>query len=112
MKQKEFLIIVISVFSLTLLWVIFNIYHNRATSTITDPLNFQIIPIEGKFDKESIRKIKERNRVNPFFETINKPIDVASPDINVQADSSSSSSSELDSQTDSTTQDKTNSLNQ
>lgn len=68
MKQKDFLIILIPLFILTILWVVFNIYHNHVTSTIKDPLTFQIIPIEGKFDTNSINKIKNRQRVNPLYE--------------------------------------------
>ena len=68
MKQKDILIILVSLFILTVLWVIFNIYHNYVTSTIKDPLSIQIIPIEGKFDKDTISKIKNRKRVDPLYE--------------------------------------------
>lgn len=68
MKQKDFLIILIPAFLLSILWVVFSIYHNLTTSTIKDPLTFQIIPIEGKFDTETINKLKEKQRINPLFD--------------------------------------------
>lgn len=70
MKQKDFLIILIPGVVLSILWVVFTIYHNLTTSTIKDPLNFQIMPIEGKFDTETINKLKEKQRINPLFDII------------------------------------------
>ncbi|MBI2621138.1 MAG: hypothetical protein HYW63_00635 [Candidatus Levybacteria bacterium] len=68
MKQRDFLIILSSFFILTVLWVIFNIYHSFVTSTIKDPLSVQIIPIEGTFDLNTINKLKARKRVSPLYE--------------------------------------------
>lgn len=67
MKQRDLLIILVPAFLLSILWIIFSIYHNLTTSTIKDPLNSQIIPIEGKFDTATINKLKEKQRVNPLF---------------------------------------------
>lgn len=69
MKQKDFLIILIPAFIITILWVTFSIYHNYSTSTITDPLTIQIIPISGSFDTNAISKIKSRQSVNPLFDS-------------------------------------------
>lgn len=73
MKQKDFLIILIPAFILTILWVVFSIYHNYATSTIKDPLTFQTIPIDGKFDKLTIENIKNRQRIDPLYELLALP---------------------------------------
>lgn len=70
MKQREFAIILVPAFILTVLWVLFNVYHNYFTSTIQDPLTYQIIPIEGKFDINTINEVKQRKRVNPSNEII------------------------------------------
>jgi len=74
MKRKDFLIILIPFFILTILWVIFNVYHNYVTSTIEDPLTFQIISIEGNFDEETLNNIQNRKRVIPKFEVSNNTI--------------------------------------
>lgn len=66
MKQKELLIILIPMFLVTVLWVIFNIYHNHVSSTITDPLTLQIIPIDGEFNITSLESIKDRKRIEPL----------------------------------------------
>lgn len=68
MKQKELLIILIPSFILTILWVIFSIYHNHVTSTVKNPLTIQTIPIVGKFDTNTIEALKNRQKVNPLYE--------------------------------------------
>lgn len=68
MKQKDLVLLLVPLFILTILWVIFNIYHNHVTSTIEDPLNFQIIPLVGKFDTNAINKTKNRQRIDPLYE--------------------------------------------
>ncbi len=67
MKQKDILIILIPVFIITILWVIFSIYHNYVTSTIKDPLTYQIIPIDGSFNTEGINMIKSRKNFDPAY---------------------------------------------
>ncbi len=67
MKQKDLLILLVPMFLVTILWVIFNIYHNYVTSTIVDPLTVQIVPIDGKFNKTSLESIKDRKRLEPLF---------------------------------------------
>jgi hypothetical protein len=67
-NQKKLAILLVPVLILTVLWVIFNIYHNHVTSTVKAPLNQQIAPIEGTFNTETIDKIKERRRVEPINE--------------------------------------------
>jgi len=72
MKQKDLLIILIPTFILTVLWVIFSIYHNYTTSTITDPLTIQVVPIAGSFDTNAISKIKDRQLINPLYQSQNQ----------------------------------------
>lgn len=79
MKQKDFLIILVPAFILTILWVVFSIYHNYVTSTIKDPLTFQTIPIDGKFDKLTIENIKNRQRINPLYELLTLPSEEITP---------------------------------
>ena len=79
MKQKDLLIILVPLFVLTVLWVVFNIYHNYVTSTIKDPLSIQIIPIEGKFDTNTVNKIKSRKRVDPLYEVQAQISDIPAP---------------------------------
>jgi len=64
MKQKKLAILLVPIFILTILWVIFNVYHSHVDSTIDVPLTTQIIPIEGTFNTDAIDKIKERNRID------------------------------------------------
>lgn len=68
MKQKELIYFLVPSFILTVLWVIFSIYHNHVTSTVEDPLTYQIEPIEGRFDTNTIDAIKNRQKVNPLYE--------------------------------------------
>lgn len=68
MKQRDVLLILGSLFVLTILWVFFNIYHSFVTSTIKDPITYQILPIESSFDTQTLEEIKDRTRVEPAFE--------------------------------------------
>src|SRR3989344_5045765 len=63
MKQKEILILLVPALIVIVFLVIFNIYHNYATSSVTDPLITEINPIEGRFDTETIEQLKTRVRV-------------------------------------------------
>jgi len=68
MKQKELTYIAVSVFLLILMWIIFSIYHNSVTSTITPLVNTQIIPISPTFDTRTVDNLKKRESVSPIFE--------------------------------------------
>lgn len=67
MKQKEILFILSSALLVTIIWVAFNIYHNAITSTISETLAVQIIPIPGKFDTVTIEKLKKRQKITPLY---------------------------------------------
>lgn len=70
MKQRDILIILVPMFILTVLWVMFTIYHNYTTSTIKDPLSIQIIPIKGTFDIKTLQQLKQRQNINPNYESV------------------------------------------
>lgn len=65
MKGKEILLIAISSFFLTVIWIVSNVYHAYATSTIDSLLQMQIIPISPDFDQSTIEKIKKRTTILP-----------------------------------------------
>jgi hypothetical protein len=67
MKQKEILIVVSSIFILSILWIGFHLYNVIATSTISNALSIQIIPITADFDQQAIEKLKNRKKVDPAF---------------------------------------------
>lgn len=68
MKQKEILLILVSIFVLVVIWIALSIYHNSVTSTIPQALSIQIAPISPDFDKEIMEKIKKRKVVQPSWE--------------------------------------------
>lgn len=67
MKGKEVLFIAISSFLLTIIWVVSNVYHAYATSTIDELLQVQIIPIPAEFDEATIARMKQREKIAPDF---------------------------------------------
>lgn len=69
MKQRDILFISISAFVVIVFWIGFNIYHNLAITTISEPLEKNIIPISPNFDLKSIEAIKNKASVQPIFET-------------------------------------------
>jgi cell shape-determining protein MreC len=68
MKRKDIILLVIPMFFLVLVWILFSIYHNSVSSTISESLNVQITPIEGSFDQNSLNELKKRKNLLPIFE--------------------------------------------
>lgn len=67
MKQKELLYISISFFIVVIAWIGFNIYHQSATSTISDTLSIQIKPISPRFNTAVIDDLKSRQNIPPLY---------------------------------------------
>lgn len=68
MKQNELLIIVISIFVLSAIWIVANLYHAYTTSTVTADQNAQIVPIDPHFNTAIIQTLKTRTKVDPLFQ--------------------------------------------
>jgi hypothetical protein len=68
MKQKDILLLLIPVTLIVVAWIVFNIYHNSVTSTISGTLNTNILPISPNFDTKTISNLKERERIVPVFQ--------------------------------------------
>lgn len=81
MKQKEFLFLLGSMLIIIIAWVVFNIYHNYTTSTLDSNENLTIIPIEGKFDQDTINQVKNRKRVDVSLDLIKNLTASPSPTI-------------------------------
>lgn len=69
--RKDILFLSVSMFIIVALWILFNVYHAWVTSTITDDLKIQIIPISPKFDLQTLDKLKTREKIEPVFELNN-----------------------------------------
>lgn len=69
MKKKEIILIITSVFIISIIWIIFNVYHNLITSTISETLSARILPINPNFDTKTIEKLKKRKKISPIFES-------------------------------------------
>jgi hypothetical protein len=65
MKRKEAYILLLSTSVLIFAWVLFSILHSAISSTISENLNVQILPINPTFDVKTIEKLKKRVRVIP-----------------------------------------------
>ncbi len=68
MKQKDILIILILIFSFTVAWIGFSIYHAIRSSTISKSTNQDILPINPTFDIQTIDKLKQRQKIDPSFD--------------------------------------------
>ncbi len=68
MKKNDILLILVPTFLCVVAWIGFSIYDNIVTSTISEPLNMQIIPINPKFDTDTINNLKKRNNVTPLYQ--------------------------------------------
>lgn len=68
MKPKDILLLLIPATLLVIAWIVFNIYHNSVTSTISESLSTNILPISPNFDTKTISNLKQREKVVPLFE--------------------------------------------
>jgi hypothetical protein len=65
--KGEILFVVISTTIVSTIWVASDIYNKSVTSTLDETLQFQIQPIQGSFDMQTIQKIRTRTRIAPEF---------------------------------------------
>ncbi|MEN9407227.1 MAG: hypothetical protein RLZZ455_443 [Candidatus Parcubacteria bacterium] len=79
MKGKELLLIAISSFFLTVIWISSNVYHAYATSTIDSLLKIQTLPIAPNFDMATIEKLKKRSAIVPSTSSSLAPTPELSP---------------------------------
>lgn len=68
--QKDLVFLTISMFITVFLWIASNIYDAYVTTTINETLQLQIIPIDGKFDVDTIQKLKIREVIQPDYDEI------------------------------------------
>ena len=67
MKQKDILLLLIPMFIIVMVWIAFSIYHNSASSTISQTLNVTIKSIKPDFDTQTIEALKKREQITPLF---------------------------------------------
>lgn len=65
--QKDIVFLTVSMFITVFIWISFNIYDAYVTSTIDDVLQTQILPIDGKFNVDTIEKLQTRKIVAPDY---------------------------------------------
>ncbi len=67
-KKIDILFILISSFIVVVAWIAFNIYHIYITSTISQTIQAQLIPISPLFDPTTIKQLKTREDIAPIFD--------------------------------------------
>jgi hypothetical protein len=77
-RQKEIILIVVSFFILSVMWIGFTLYHNAVTSTISAPLNEDIKDINPDFKSNIIQTLKNRAYVAPLYSMPSNPVQTAS----------------------------------
>ena len=80
----------ISIFIVIVAWIIFNIYHATASSTISESLNRNIIPINPNFDTKTIDSLKKRQIITPIYTLSNNNPVIEEP-INISSNSANES---------------------
>lgn len=68
MKRNDILSILIPLFIFVVAWIGFSVYHNIASSTISEVLNIQIAPISPDFDNTTFNNLKKRQNVIPVYQ--------------------------------------------
>lgn len=74
MKQKDILFLLVSASILVFAWIAFSIYHNLATSTISQTLETSISPINPAFDKKTLEALRKREKAVPVYKLQNEPV--------------------------------------
>jgi hypothetical protein len=69
MKRKDILSILVPLFIFVIVWIGFSILHNIATSTISETISMQILPIVPNFDTKIISDLKKRPNVATIYPT-------------------------------------------
>lgn len=73
MKQKDIILILTLTSIIVISWIAFSIYHNLATSTISQVQSVDIKSINPTFDTQTIDRLKKRERVFPIYELLPTP---------------------------------------
>ncbi len=77
-RQREIILLLLSILIVTIAWIGFNLYHNVVTSTISEPLQQDISPITPSFNTSIISLLKTRQFIQPQYTfSLSKPIQAA-----------------------------------
>lgn len=68
MKRGEIIFTLTSGFILVVAWIVFNLYHASASSSISETLNTQTLPITPNFDMTTVDRIKNRSKIQPVYQ--------------------------------------------
>ncbi len=71
--QKDVLFLSASFFGVVAAWIAFSLYHTYVTTTISEDLQIQIVPIDPKFDTATIETLKSREKITPLFQLSSDP---------------------------------------
>lgn len=77
MKYKDIIVLLASAFFIVAAWIIFNIYHNSVTSTTSEDLKMETLPLNPTFDKSTINMLSSRTEISPVY-TISQSTPTAS----------------------------------
>lgn len=67
MKRIDFFLILIGGTILVIAWIVFSIIHNYQTSTLSNGVITQTIPITPNFNTSILQKLEQRLMVSPDF---------------------------------------------
>lgn len=79
MKQKDIIFILFSSVFLVVCWIIFSILHQSLTSTISESVGQDIVPIAKTFDTQTITVLKKRLQVTPAYDVVQEPTPTPTP---------------------------------
>lgn len=68
MKRGDIILLLSEIFILVVVWIVFNILHNSATSTLPEALTENVLPINPDFDTKTLEGLKTRERVEPIYD--------------------------------------------
>ncbi len=66
MKRNDLIFVLAATVILVIAWIIFSIMQRLTTSTISETVNEQVIPINGTFDTKTMNTLSSRLAVTPI----------------------------------------------
>lgn len=67
MKQKDILFLVLSITTISFIWIIFTVIHSAVSSTISNEVTKELTPIEGTFNQKILEKLRTRKNTTPLY---------------------------------------------
>jgi hypothetical protein len=72
-RKKDLYFLLGTTLILVIFWVVFSIYQNLISSTISTPVAVDINPIQPTFNEATLDALKKRQKISPLYTSVQQP---------------------------------------